>query len=68
MKTIYATSFDNDTKEIHGYSVDSNMKSFNEVINLIGDNTIKKTSKMIIYPGIVFSDFPFKLEASKNET
>ncbi len=60
---IYATSFNKDDKEIIDLSVDSSFKSISNVVNAIGDKYIKLTKRMVIYDGVVFSDFPFKLDS-----
>lgn len=57
--TIYATAFNTENKSMDGHSADSGFKTLNEVLSTMGDDYIKETKRMIIYTGIVFSDFPF---------
>jgi hypothetical protein len=58
-KIIYSTMFDNDTKKVQSCSINSCIESLDEVLRLIDDDIIIKTNRMVVYFGVIFSDFPF---------
>jgi len=61
-KTIYATPFDQATKQPTGASTDSGFASLNDVVTTMG-KPIHEYKRMVIYsPGVVFSDFIFCID------
>ena len=60
---IYVTSFDPRNKQVTNLSINSGFKSLLEVTDTLGDKYIEITKRMVIYEGVVFSNFPFQSES-----
>lgn len=61
--TIYATPFDNDTKDSTGPSTDSGMTSIDQVVELMGPDWLTCSQRAVVYPGVMFSDYVLRIEA-----
>lgn len=57
--TIYITTFDIESKEAFEASVDSGFSSLEEVLAIMGDEFLSCSTRLIIYPGVAFSDYRF---------
>ena len=64
---IYATSFNQKTRDVVDVSTDSGFKSIDEVVKAMGINYNSITDRLVIYGNlkdkihVVFSSFPFYL-------
>lgn len=63
--TIYSTPFDPGTKKTTDVSTDSGFANLQEVIDVIGNNTLTRSGRVIIYPGgLMFSDYPVSIDST----
>lgn len=64
--TIYATPFLASTKETTGPSMDSGFESLDQVVEIMGDEYVRRSKRMVIYgpdeDRIVYSDFIFRID------
>lgn len=60
--TIYATPFDDETKRATAASADSGFATIAEVIETMGSEHLSCSQRAVIYPGLMFSDYPLRLE------
>lgn len=58
---IYLTPFDETTKRATAPSSDSGFQTLAEVAAVMGDAWTTRSNRLIIYPGVAFSDYPFLL-------
>lgn len=58
---IYATPFDPETKVCTAPSSDSGLSSLAEVVEMMGADALKITRQMVVYPGVLFTIFPWAL-------
>lgn len=64
--TIYMTAFDPSTKQCTTTSIDSGFENFEDVIATMGVNYIEKTPRYIVYEGLTYSDFLFRIDPTLN--
>ena len=57
--TIFITTFDTESKEALEPSADSGFSSLEEVLAIMGDGFLSCSARLIIYPGVAFSDYRF---------
>lgn len=57
--TIYITTFDPETKDAEGPSTDSGFASISEVLEIMGADWVSCSARLVIYPGVAFSDYRF---------
>lgn len=62
MTTIYATSFDDDTKQATAQSADSGFTTIAEAVSMMGPDYLTCSERAVVYPGIMFSDYIVRLE------
>lgn len=60
--TIYSTPFDSTTYQATGPSADSGFTSIAEAVENMGSDYTTCSERAVIYPGIMFSDYPLRLE------
>ena len=64
---IYATAYKMSDIRHPGQSVDSGFTCLSDVVDMLGTDYIRQTPRYIIYGDgenrVVYSDFPFRLEA-----
>lgn len=59
--TIYATPFDDETKQAVAPSSDSGFDTIADVVDAMGDEWKTRSSRAVIYEGLMFSDYPVAL-------
>jgi len=57
--TIFITTFDPDTKDPLSPSLDSGFASLAEVVEVMGAGWLSCSARLVIYPGVAFSDYRF---------
>lgn len=60
--TIYATPFDDETKQATAASSDSGFANLTEVVDTMGPDHLSCSQRAVIYPGLMFSDYVLRLE------
>lgn len=60
--TIYATPFDEQTKQSTGPSADSGFQTIDEVVEALGDEFKTRSNRCVVYPGVMFSDYVLRVE------
>lgn len=61
--TIYATPFDDETKQATAASSDSGFTSIDEVVEAMGSEWLTCSDRAAVYPGLMFSDYVLRVEA-----
>lgn len=61
--TIYATPFDEETKQTTGPSTDSGFTTIAEVVEALGGEWLTCSDRAAVYPGIMFSDYVLRVES-----
>ena len=54
---IYATTFDDETKQATAPSADSGFTTIAEVVEAMGPDWLSCSGRAAIYPGVMFSDY-----------
>lgn len=60
--TIYATPFDDETKQATGQSTDSGFGTLVEVVEAMGGEFLTCSERAVVYPGLMFSDYVVRYE------
>lgn len=61
--TIYATPFDDETKQATAASTDSGFTSISEAVEAMGPEWLTCSDRAAVYPGLMFSDYVLRVEA-----
>lgn len=59
--TIYATPFDDETKQATAPSTDSGFTTIGEAVEAMGAEWLACSERAVIYPGLMFSDYVVSL-------
>jgi len=59
--TIYATPFDDETKQATSPSADSGFATLAEVVEAMGSEWLTCSGRAVVYPGVMFSDYKVSL-------
>lgn len=62
---IYVTSF-NAARQCTSQSANSGFVSLEQVVMFVGDGYTHKARHMVVYAGVVFSDFAFQIDEPGN--
>lgn len=58
---IYATPYDDETKQATGPSTDSGFTTIAEVVEAMGPEWLTCSGRAVVYPGVMFSDYEVSL-------
>jgi len=59
--TIFATPFNDETKQASSPSADSGFTSIAEVVESMGPEWLTCSERAVVYPGLMFSDYEVSL-------
>lgn len=60
--TVYSTPFDPATKLATAPSIPTAWRDLDEAVAVNGPDYLSASPRVVVYPGVAFSTFPFKLE------
>lgn len=65
---IYATAYNDETKQATSPSADSGFTTIGEVVEAMGSEWLTCSGRAVVYPGVMFSDYEVAIDVTARET